>query len=236
MCTVSIVPLADGFRLMCNRDEQHTRPPAVPPRWVSLGASKGLMPLDPKGGGSWIAVSETGLVVAVLNRGTPPASDAAEPLHSRGELIPRLISAPGHTNVRNLLTGIEPARYRAFRVVAASGRDVVIGTSNGLTLDITSVALDRPVVFTSSSAGDASAERLRVPLFEALVVRAADPLKGQREFHAHRWPRCGTFSVLMCRTDARTVSRSTIEVRAGMTWFSYEALAADAPCSSPLSR
>jgi hypothetical protein len=73
---------------------------------------------------------------------------------------------------------------------------------------------------------------MRIPLFDALVVHAQDPVRGQREFHAHRWPRCSAFSVLMCRSDARTVSRSTIHVRAGVPSFEYEPLALDAPCWS----
>jgi hypothetical protein len=73
---------------------------------------------------------------------------------------------------------------------------------------------------------------MRVPLFEAFVVHADDPLQGQREFHAHRWPRCGAFSVLMCRSDARTVSRSTIDVRAGVPSFAYEPLTLEASCLS----
>ena len=77
---------------------------------------------------------------------------------------------------------------------------------------------------------DSAAERMRLPLFEALVVHVEDPLEGQRAFHAHRWPRCSTFSVLMCRSDARTVSRSTIDVRAGVPSFAYEPLDFEASC------
>jgi hypothetical protein len=69
---------------------------------------------------------------------------------------------------------------------------------------------------------------MRVPLFQAMVVHADDQLAGQRAFHAHRWPRCGAFSVAMCRRDARTVSRSTIDVRGGRCTFDYEALGPDA--------
>jgi hypothetical protein len=71
---------------------------------------------------------------------------------------------------------------------------------------------------------------MREPLFEAMVVHADDRLAGQHAFHAHRWPRCGAFSVVMCRADARTVSRSTIDVRGGSSSFAYEPLEPDASC------
>jgi hypothetical protein len=232
MCTVSIVPLADGFRLMCNRDEQHTRPGAQPPRWVSTGGTEALMPIDPQGGGSWIAVTADGFTVTLLNRASLEMPAGSLPKHSRGELVTSLVSAGGLDALVDAAQSIDPARYRAFQLVAVAGPKILTATSDGARLETTIRTLDRPVVFTSSSLGDTTAERMRVPLFQALVVHADDPLKGQHEFHAHRWPRCGTFSVLMCRSDARTVSRATIDVRAGVASLAYEPLTLEASCCS----
>jgi hypothetical protein len=232
MCTVSIVPLAEGFRLMCNRDEQHTRPAAQPPRWVSTGRAEAIMPVDPQGGGSWIAVTAGGFAVALLNRASRDLPAEGQPKHSRGELVTSLVSAGGIDAFIDAVQQIDPARYRAFQLVAVAGATIVTATSDGAGIETATRSLHRPVVFTSSSLGDSAAERMRLPLFEALVVHADDPLKGQREFHAHRWPRCSTFSVLMCRSDARTVSRSTIDVRAGVASFAYEPLTLEASCWS----
>ena len=95
MCTVTIVPLADGFRLMCNRDEQHTRPAAQPPRWVRTRRTDVLMPIDRQGGGSWIAVTGDGFAVTLLNRAADDLPDESQPKHSRGELVMSLVSAGG---------------------------------------------------------------------------------------------------------------------------------------------
>jgi hypothetical protein len=235
VCTVSIVPLADGFRLMCNRDEQHARPGAQPPRWVGTGRTAALMPTDPQGGGSWVAVTADGFAVTLLNRLSPNGAAVSQPKQSRGELVTSLVSAGELDALLDAVHSIDPARYRAFQLVAVAGPRVLTATSDGARLESTIRTLDRPVVFTSSSLGDTTAERMRVPLFEALVVHADDPLKGQREFHAHRWPRCSTFSVLMCRSDARTVSRATIDVRAGMASLAYEPLTLEASCCSSQS-
>lgn len=117
--------------------------------------------------------------------------------------------------------------------MAVAGHDLLVATSDGRHIEITARALDRPVAFTSSSIGDAAAERMRIPLFEAMVLNSRDPLKGQQDFHAHRWPNCGAFSVVMSRDDARTVSRSTIDVRDGVPSFVYEPIERDAPCMQP---
>ena len=231
MCTVSIVPLADGFRVMCNRDEQRARPVALPPRWVDVGGAAAIMPTDPLGGGSWIAVTRTGLAIAMLNRLSAAAPAAGRPLLSRGGIVTSLAPAADLDDCLAAIRRLHPARYRPFRIVAVHGKQIVAATSDGATIAIARSPLLRPVLFTSSSLGDTAAERMRFPLFEALVVQAADPLPGQRAFHAHRWPRCAAFSVVMCRDDARTVSRSTIEVRAGLRTFAYEPLPQEMSCS-----
>jgi hypothetical protein len=236
MCTVTIVPLEDGYRLMCNRDEQHTRPAALPPRRLSIDGGQATMPIDPQGGGSWIAVTDGGLTIAMLNRMPLRAPAAPGALRSRGEIVTALASSRGLDQVAAALERIEPAAYRAFQLVAVAGQEVMAATSDGAEIDIATRELRQPVIFTSSSLGDASAERMRAPLFQAMVVHAEDPLAGQRAFHAHRWPRCGAFSVVMCRADARTVSRSTIDVRGGTSTFAYEPLGPDASCSPLPSR
>jgi hypothetical protein len=236
MCTVSIVPLAAGFRLMCNRDEQHARPAALPPRQVSLAGRNVTMPIDPQGGGSWIAVTEDGLALALLNRMPSRGLPADRPLRTRGEIVLSLASSRRLTDVAGALRRIDPASYQAFQVVAVAGAELVTATSDGAVIEIGGRPLHQPVLFTSSSLGDASAQRMRVPLFEALVVHANDRLGGQRAFHAHRWPRCGAFSVVMCRADARTVSRSTIDVVGGSSSFAYEVITADTSCLPSPSR
>lgn len=230
MCTVTIVPLAGGYRLMCNRDEQHSRQAALPPRRVALAGHEATMPIDPQGGGSWIAVTDDGLAVAMLNRMPSRVPGLDEQLRSRGEIVTSLASSRDLDEVGGRLRRIDPAAYRAFQVVAVDGHDVVTATSDGAWIEQATRPLKEPVIFTSSSLGDSAAARMRVPLFEAMVVHANDRLAGQRAFHAHRWPRCGTFSVVMCRADARTVSRSTIDVRGGASSFVYEPLDPDASC------
>jgi hypothetical protein len=81
-------------------------------------------------------------------------------------------------------------------------------------------------LFTSSGLGDALVEGPRRRLFERLVLGAEDSwLDGQSRFHRHRWPGQPELSVWMERPDARTVSRSVIDVASnGEIDFFYESL------------
>jgi hypothetical protein len=107
--------------------------------------------------------------------------------------------------------------------VLARERDVCVVTSDGRSLSAEHLALDRPLLFTSSSLGDAVAEAPRRRLFDATVCgRDASLFEAQRRFHDHQWPDRPEISVRMLRPDARTVSRSFVTVAAGRIDFIYE--------------
>lgn len=68
MCTVSYVPLENGFILTSNRDELAGRPTSLPPDFYVTEEGWSLYyPKDPMGKGSWIATSEDERVVCLLN-------------------------------------------------------------------------------------------------------------------------------------------------------------------------
>jgi len=67
VCTVTIVPQPDGFRLACNRDESRRRSPALPPVERRYADRRALLPIDPISDGTWIAVNDAGLVLTLLN-------------------------------------------------------------------------------------------------------------------------------------------------------------------------
>lgn len=220
MCTVSIVPRDDGFRLLCNRDERLSRRPAVPPRWRTAGGVTAAYPVDPQGGGTWLAVSEQGLAVALMNRG-PRVPDRRR---SRGEIPLLLIGSESLAAARRRLTRVNVAAYPGFVVVAAWLDQLLIGRSDGRRLTVAGCRLTDPVVFTSSSLGDADAEQARLPLFQSMVVESGAWLAGQSAFHDHHWADRPAFSVRMCRPDACTVSRTRIDIRRNRVAMDYEPL------------
>ena len=233
MCTVSIVPRPGGFRFVCNRDELLSRPVALPPvRWT-FGGVPVWHPLDPQGAGTWIAANGHGLVVTLLNRQQPldmsdPSATGTAAKRSRGQIVLALAGACGILPLRAALGAIEPSHYPAFSLVAIMHREVIVATSDGHRVSIDDRHLSTPLVFTSSSLSDREAEKRRLPLFDALVLRSRDPLGGQQAFHDHRWQECSEFSVRMRRADARTVSRTVVEVIGREVSLVYEPLPVEA--------
>jgi hypothetical protein len=121
--------------------------------------------------------------------------------------------------------------FRAL-VVHAGRLAVATAQANG-TLQLTVRPLDAPVLFTSSSLGDAVVEPPRRRLFERMVLRAHGGwLDGQARFHDHQWLQRPDISVRMERADALTVSRTRIDVTRDCRHLQYQAPVTLGTCGS----
>jgi hypothetical protein len=112
--------------------------------------------------------------------------------------------------------------YEPFRLVMVQRAAVAVADAAHPATKI--IPLTLPVMFTSSSLGDAFVEQPRRELFERLVLVADDWLHGRTRFHRHRWTSRPEISVNMAREDAATVSRTTIDVTSSTIDHAYESL------------
>jgi Transport and Golgi organisation 2 len=234
MCTVSIVPHDDGYRLVCNRDERRDRPTAIPPTVRLLQRVSATYPQDTGEGGTWVGVNEAGLAAALLNRSAGDIG-AGQPrrLRSRGFIIPQLLNSRSLADALDMARCLTPPQFDPFRVVLAERMTAGIVTSDGVSLSVETMHVKRPQMLTSSGLGDGVVEAPRRELFERLVLGRHERLwpHAQDRFHAHQWPSRADISVLMERSDARTVSRTTIVVTSRLIWLDYAPLGADTQAS-----
>jgi uncharacterized protein with NRDE domain len=231
MCTVTIVPYDDGFRLVCNRDERRDRPAAAPPTVHRLQYSAAIYPVDPIGGGTWVGVNDAGLAAALLNRtidaAVPPGR---RPPRSRGLIIPKLLDCRSLTDALDIAAELDPAPFDLFRLALVQRMAAVVLTSDGLALSAEMMSLSRPLMLTSSSLGDTVVEAPRRRLFERLVLQSEGAwLSAQTRFHAHQWRSRADISVRMEREAARTVSRTSITVTSRASELCYDALGSARP-------
>ena len=237
MCTVTIVPRdgLGGYRLVANRDERRSRPDGVEPAWHREGTRRVAYPLDPAGGGTWVAVSDAGLVIALLNRYPSAGAHLLAPAPSRGSIIPRLIGCRRAAEAIAFVSAFDCSRFNSFCLVAVDRREVALFTHDRHADSSQVDALSQPYLATSSSLGDDIVEAPRRQLFEQLVL--SEPrdrwLLGQHRFHRTQWTGRPEISVLMERSDARTVSRTTVDVTATQVAMIYEPLP---PAWAPVTR
>ena len=238
MCTVTLVPLIAphgdraGFRLATNRDESRQRPAALPPEARVFGPRHALLPRDPTGGGTWVAVNDAGLAFTLLNRNPGDMRGVTFPNRlSRGTIIPALLDAADLAAVRSRLGTLTPDRYAPFRLIACDGLACLEALGEADTLTLQAHALDRPLMFTSSGLGDALVEPPRRALFDGWFSQDPHEWPAQQDaFHRHRWPDRPELSVCMSRDDARSVSLTAVAVTAVRVSLTYHGAPPDEPC------
>jgi hypothetical protein len=210
---------------MCNRDEQRTRPAAIEPKGVDAGALQALLPIDPQSGGTWIGVNSAGLASALLNRTPSSPAHRGDAPRSRGAIIPPLLAHARLGDAIDDALSLDVQAFAPFTLVIVQGWFVAAITSNGRALATDCDSLREPRLWTSSSLGDDVVVGPRRALFERVLDGSRGTWsRGQRWFHDHQWPERREISVMMSRPDARTVSRTTVELSPWSVALHYEAL------------
>lgn len=217
MCTVTWLARAGGFELFCSRDELRTRAAALAPRLTETTGGRFLAPLDPDGGGTWVAVNDRGLALTLLN--DYAADRRAGEFKSRGRLVSRLAAAGSLAGSLADLEALDLGRYRPFRLLLlAPGAAPSVRHWDGRRE--ASEPPSSPPLLTSSSRDPEGADRAR----RALLARVADgrlDADALLAFHRSHEPERGPLSPCMHRSDAATVSFTHLAVDGERATMSY---------------
>ncbi|MGJ8677817.1 MAG: NRDE family protein [Akkermansiaceae bacterium] len=183
-----------------NRDEMKTRPvAAVPERFVTGSGLSYLAPIDPGGGGSWLAVNDTGLVVALLNRWhEQPRSSGVK--YSRGKLVIKLAAEFSVRKAAAALSEMDLLGYLPFTIVFLDREKELVFAWDGSAL--WQEEITRPL--TSSSFNFQKVKRNRETLFSLGKSEEVHSGTGDTEPSA--------YTVRMNRPDAQTWSRSKLVI------------------------
>jgi hypothetical protein len=207
MCTVTFIARRNGYALGMNRDEQLTRVKGLAPsrRGGMLG------PTEPNGG-TWIAVNERGVTLALINWYAITARVNGETI-SRGTVIHEANSAEA---VAARLQELRLKQINPFRLIGIfpESREVVEWV-----WDLKRLARKdlpwRTQQWASSGLDEAKAQRVRGEIFrEASKQATAGTMAWLRRLHRSHAPERGAFSTCMHRADAATVSYTEVRVSA----------------------
>jgi uncharacterized protein with NRDE domain len=231
MCTVSWMRRDGGYRLFCNRDEKHSRRPALPPAVRERRGVRFIAPLDGDCGGTWIGVNQFGLSLCLLNRyqdEAVPSAEAASYL-SRGLLLVELIDCRTRSQTQSRIEQISLAHFRPFTLLMLEPEQPSLLThwTGRERLCETDGESAMPLISSSHDPTGVSSTRRRH--FNSLLMEAgkADDHLLDR-FHSSHFPAASAYSTCMHRDDARTVSFSKVNVSRDRIEFFYHA---DSPCA-----
>jgi hypothetical protein len=235
MCTVTWFRSNDGYELLCNRDERHTRLPGTAPLQQTQSGVRYIAPLDGNHGGSWIAVNHFRISFCLLNRYVTPGSskDEKKVCRSRGLLLLDLVDAPSVVEVRGRVSCSCLEQYEPFTLLALAS------DAPALLLDWSGRQLshyfndENFMLLVSSSYDQRGAEIERRDLFNKMKSeRGESDAEWLHTFHASHLPYRGPYSPCMHREDASTVSHSCVRVAGERIELSYFS---GAPCEQETS-
>lgn len=216
MCTLTYLLNDKGYELFFNRDEQHSRPLAIPPK-LNI-SNNAIYPIDPQGEGTWIAVNQRGASFALLNNYQASISDKQN-IVSRGKLILSLLQSDG--DVFTQLQAMNLAVYQPFQLCIFP-EDLTITNKNIICVmwDGSKIfRIDDSLPITSSSVDFVEVSQKRRHKFN-IMVDTNTPQSNQLKAYHFSTEIIGKHSVNMQREDAKTVSISHISVSNEIT-FNY---------------
>ena len=217
-----------SYRLFFNRDELRTRGPEIPPSEACTESGvRYIAPTDSDAGGTWIAVNEFGVTVALLNGYIDSKGPIRSAYTSRGVLVRSLADMTALGDLWKRLSPRALAPYRPAVVVAlAPGEWPILARWDGRDV-VLDVRADRRLPIASSSFEQSDVQRFRRELYRRTVGDAAPAPDALRRFQSYIGPDGpSALTPSMSRPDAATRSNCAIEVDPGVARFRY---VADAP-------
>jgi hypothetical protein len=193
-----------------NRDEKLTRDKGLPPKFHQVAGRTVLGPSEP-GGGSWIAVNDTGATLALINWYAVKAVVKTRAL-SRGVVVNSVRAAAGKDEIDSTLAGLPLATINPFRLI---GIFPATGEILEWRWDLKNLLRKkRPWKarqWISSGFDEPKARRTRSAIFRQEQLNSpAASLAWLRRLHRSHAPERGAFSTCMHRPDAMTVSCTEI--------------------------
>lgn len=193
MCTVTLLRQSNGLRLFMNRDEAHSRKPALEPKLL-VEESKVYAPIDPQGGGTWIAYNEKGYWGCLLNGYFERPTEDKESVQSvvavsypsRGLILPKLLSSKDPLQA---IEQFDPTEYASFRLLVGNAQEFTLKVWDGITYQDATFhhqVMDKAFFLTSSSWRQEEVIEARSALFKAWAkshITSLDNCSDTPEYH-----------------------------------------------------
>lgn len=160
MCTVTFLPTDKGFIVTTNRDESAQRAQAEPPA-VRLEDPEIVYPMDPEGGGTWVAASRD-KIVCLMNGAHGPHKRNPPYRHSRGKIV---VDAAKSHQIEDFINNYPLHNIEPFTLIIAQKDGVIQLAWDGKQRDIKEYSSENPYIWSAPMLYSAEAQRKRKSWF-----------------------------------------------------------------------
>ncbi len=218
MCTVSFVPLQEGFVLTSNRDEKIYRPTVVP-KVYSENEIKFLCPIDEQAGGTWIVAKENGTCIVLLN-GAFVKHQKKSYIKSRGIILMEIVKArfPLHYFQKMTLKDIEP-----FTLIIFQTNTLTEVKWDGAEKHIIPKSINKPHFWSSATLYDRNQHDIRKQWFQDLCyTRTTLTVDKILSFHSNSHEENTEYGLVINREDlTKTLSITQMVIKNNKIEMTY---------------
>ena len=219
MCSVSFVPLEDGFLLTSNRDEKSYRPTIEPKIYFENGVEL-LYPKDEKAGGTWIVAKEDGTCIVLLNGAFENHQKKDDYIKSRGIVLKEIITAedPKFYFSEMNLKQVEP-----FTLIIFHNTQLMEVKWDGVEKHIIPKLIKQPHFWSSATLYNQSQQHIRNQWFEDFCnVKSRLTIDNILSFHSNTQSENTEFGLVINREDkTQTVSITQLVLKNNKIEMTY---------------
>jgi uncharacterized protein with NRDE domain len=183
MCTVSFVASNGKTIITSNRDEKVIRPSAIEPKNYLINNKNIIFPKDPKAGGTWFAVDETGTTLVLLNGANEKHTVNSCYRKSRGVIVLDMISS---FSPKDFWQEIDLENIEPFTLVLFQDTELYHLQWNGINKDSISLDTGKNHVWSSATLYSKEIRKHRADWFHSFLD--ANAIVSETEMlHFHRY-------------------------------------------------
>ena len=187
MCTVSFVKSFDKVIITSNRDEKVVRASAIAPQNYIVKGKNVIFPKDPKAGGTWYVVDETGTVLVLLNGANEKHQMQLSYRKSRGLIVLDLIGSP---SPKDFWVEIDLEKIEPFTLVLFQNQQLFQLRWNGVSKESIELNSNEKHIWSSSTLYPAEIRKERSDAFYTFLDN--NPVISENEMYQfHRYSDAG---------------------------------------------
>lgn len=223
MCTLTYLPLDGGFTFTHNRDERQDRPTSEQFQVLERAGAKIYFPKDLEANGTWIAYSDSGRAIALLNGGKEIHKRKDSYRHSRGLVV---LDNFNYTDQKDFYQNYNFEDIEPFTLIIRddAGLWKITHSEDGTTID----QLDEATtgIWSSATLYSKEVRNRRKEWFHSWFKSEKNPNpESARQFHNNAGDGDGENDLIMSRLGIlKTVSITQIHVEDNIALLSYEDL------------